>query len=90
MNSQDATPTVPDHVPEELVYHFSALEPIMVEDPHERMKQLAKEAPKIFYTLGDMPFNPPHWVLTNYKDIRYVCQHPELFSRSPCLWPGRT
>ncbi len=80
MNSEEMSPAVPDHVPEELVYPFSLLEPIMFEEPHERMKQLAKEAPKIFFTLGDMPFNPPHWVLTNYKDIRYVCQNPDLFS----------
>ncbi|MGI9568988.1 MAG: cytochrome P450, partial [Desulfobulbia bacterium] len=71
---------VPDHVPTELVYNFHQLEPIMTEKPYERLAELVKVAPKIFFSPGFLPRQEPAWHLTNYEDIRFVAQNPQTFS----------
>lgn len=71
---------VPSHIPAELVYSYHQLEPIMSEKPFERLAELAKVAPKIFFSPGFLPLQSPSWYLTNYKDIRYVAQNPEIFT----------
>lgn len=76
----EGTNAIPDHVPSELVYNFSQSDPAMAEKPFERLAQLAKEAPKIFYSPGHAPMQPATWYLTNPEDIRYVAQNPQLFT----------
>ena len=90
MSSKDAetqkTP-IPPHVPAELVYDFDYMEPILFEDPYKRFRQMACDAPKIFYGRGVDQIRPPSWYLTNYSDMRAVAQNPECFSSLGC-YPG--
>ena len=45
-----------------------------LDDPHTTFACLRREDPVHWY--GDGPF----WVITKYEDIRFISQHPELFS----------
>jgi cytochrome P450 len=45
-----------------------------LDDPHRAFAQLRRTDPVHWY--GDGPF----WVATKYEDIRFISQHPELFS----------
>jgi cytochrome P450 len=45
-----------------------------LDDPHRTFARLRREDPVHWYEDG------PFWVATKYEDIRYISQHPELFS----------
>jgi cytochrome P450 len=45
-----------------------------LDDPHRTFARLRREDPVHWY--GDGPF----WVITKYADVRFISQHPELFS----------
>jgi cytochrome P450 len=73
---------VPSHVPPELVQYCdfrTGLEPY----PHEQLGRL-HDGPRIFYSPVSHQdrgaANRGTWVLTKAEDIRYILQHPELFS----------
>jgi cytochrome P450 len=75
---------VPSHVPAELVRTFD-FRSNLGGCPHEAIAKL-HQGPRIFYTpVGHQPRSgakPGAWVLTKAEDIRYVMQHPELFSNA--------
>ena len=73
---------VPSHVPRDLVQYCdfrTGLEPY----PHEQLGRL-HDGPRIFYSpvshQNRGAANRGTWVLTKAEDIRYILQHPELFS----------
>lgn len=76
---ENQSASVPPHVPQELVYDFSDIEPIMFEDPYARCREVAREAPRIFFTPGQ-EMRAPSWCLTHFSDIRAVAQNPQLFT----------
>jgi cytochrome P450 len=47
-----------------------------LDDPHATFARLRRDDPVHWYEDG------PFWVITKYEDIRYISQHPELFSSS--------
>jgi cytochrome P450 len=51
----------------------------LLNDPHERVKQLISDAPPVFWT----PRNGGHWVATKYEDIFSILHQTEVFSSLP-------
>jgi cytochrome P450 len=67
----------PDHVPPEAVYDFDIrLDPALLADPHERVRQLLRDAPRVFWT----PRNGGRWVITGYEEVFQAARDPEHFS----------
>jgi cytochrome P450 len=55
----------PDHVPVEAVYDFDMyLDPGLLRDPHERVRELLRVAPPVFWT----PRNRGHWLVTGHVE----------------------
>ena len=75
----DLSPAVPkpDHVAASAVYDFDMfMDPALVSDPHERVRELIKDAPPVFWT----PRNGGHWVLTGHKENYEASRDTEVFS----------
>ena len=54
----------PRHVPESLVYDFDLFhDPALVKDPHQRVLDLHRNAPPLFWT----PRNGGHWICLGYE-----------------------
>ncbi len=71
---------VPGHVPPEAVYDFDLrLDPGLLADPHERVRELLREAPPVFWT----PRNGGRWVALGHQEIFAASRDPEHFSSSP-------
>lgn len=69
----------PAHVPEAAVYDFDMfLDPALLTDPHERVRELLRDAPPVFWT----PHNGGHWVATSHEAIFRVSREHETFSSS--------
>jgi cytochrome P450 len=67
----------PDHVPDAAVYDFDMfLDPGLLEDPHERVRQILREAPPVFWT----PRNLGHWVAMGHDAVFEVARDWERFS----------
>lgn len=67
----------PDHVPAELVYRFDYIDdPALVAEPHERMRQIAVEAPPLFWT----PHHGGHWVVRSRALLAEITLDPGRFS----------
>ncbi len=67
----------PAHVPESAVFDFDMfLDPALLRDPHERVRQLLREAPPVFWT----PHNRGHWITLRFEDIHRAMRDPESFS----------
>jgi cytochrome P450 len=67
----------PGHVPDAAVYDFDTfLDPGLLQDPHERIQQLLREAPPLFWT----PRNLGHWVAIGHEAAFQVARDWELFS----------
>src|SRR5262245_12471218 len=74
-----ASPAVPKpaHVPDALVYDFDMFhDPAYVADPHERVLDLIKNAPPIFWT----PRNGGHWMLCSHAANFNASRDTESFS----------
>jgi cytochrome P450 len=73
---------IPSHVPQDLV-HFCDFRSGLSSYPHEQLGEL-HHGPRIFYSplshQNRGANNKGAWVLTKAEDIRYVLQHPEIFS----------
>src|SRR3569623_503839 len=70
----------PAHVPDAAVVDFDMfLDPALLRDPHERVTQLLREAPPVFWT----PHNRGHWIALRFEDIHRVMREPETFSSMP-------
>jgi len=77
--------TRPDHVPEDRVFAFDIHHDAgLLSDPHERIRELASQAPRIFWT----PHNGGHWISLAHEDVFELFRTPELFSSAP-LSPAR-
>lgn len=67
----------PAHVPDSLVYDFDMFrDPAYVADPHERILDLLKNAPPIFWT----PRNGGHWMLMSHSANFNASRDTESFS----------
>jgi cytochrome P450 len=70
---------VPAHVPHEAVYDFDMrADPGLLADPHERVRELLREAPPVFWT----PRNGGRWIVIGYPEIFEASRDPERFSSS--------
>lgn len=77
MNGVISLAPKPQHVPEEAVFHFDMyLDEKLLRDPHDRLFELLREAPKVFWT----PFNGGHWIVTGYDEIYRAARDTETFS----------
>jgi cytochrome P450 len=67
----------PSHVPNAAVYDFDMfLDPGLLQDPHERVRQILREAPPVFWT----PRNRGHWVAMGHEAVFEVARDWERFS----------
>ena len=67
----------PGHVPDEAVYDFDMhLDPELLRDPHARVLQMLRDAPKVFWT----PRNGGHWVALGHRDAFDALRDTETFS----------
>ena len=72
----DAAP-VPSHVPSEAVYDFDMrFDPKLLADPHERVRELLREAPAVFWT----PRNGGRWIVTGHDELFQAARDPKHFS----------
>jgi cytochrome P450 len=82
--NDDMMKTVPDHVPHELVRFFD-FRTGLGNRPHDTIAELHK-GPRIIYSpvahQNRGLRHPGTWIVTKAEDIRYVLQHPEIFSSS--------
>lgn len=73
------TPAVhkPAHVLDSLVYDYDMLlDPALLREPHERLRELLAEAPPIFWT----PRGGGHWMLNRYDLVYEAARDWESFS----------
>ena len=71
--------SIPSHVPPELVHELDWATPGQDEsDPYARLEPLS-HGPRILFDPYDRMVNGA-WLLTRSEDIRYVFQHPEIFT----------
>jgi len=67
----------PAHVPHSAVFDFDMfLDPALLKDPHERVRELIRDAPPVFWT----PHNRGHWITLRFEDIHRAMREPESFS----------
>ena len=67
----------PDHVPEELVYHFDMyFDPALVADMPARLLDIAQNAPPIFWT----PHNGGHWMICSHDAVSRAARDWSIFS----------
>lgn len=70
---------VPAHIPPEAVYDFDfRSDPGLLADPHERLRELLRVAPPVFWT----PRNGGRWMIMGYPEIFEASRDPERFSSS--------
>jgi cytochrome P450 len=75
----DLSPAVarPDHIPESAVYDFDYFrDPALLDDPHERIGEILRDAPPVFWT----PRNEGSWVVTGYRENYEASRDTEAFS----------
>ena len=71
--------TRPAHVPIEAVYDFDMYrDPGLLRDPHERIREMLREAPPVFWT----PRNQGHWMVIGHKENYIVSRDSESFTSS--------
>lgn len=78
-NAATLSPAVPQpaHVPDTVVYDFDMFaDPAYVADPHQRILDLVKNAPPIFWT----PRNGGHWMLMSHEANFTASRDIEIFS----------
>lgn len=67
----------PDHIPDSATYDFDMfLDPSLVRDPHDRIRELLRVAPPVFWT----PRNGGHWIVTGFKENYEASRDTEVFS----------
>ena len=55
----------PEQVADGAVYDFDMyLDPALLADPHERVREVVRDAPPVFWT----PRNGGHWVIAGYEE----------------------
>ncbi|MEZ5743685.1 MAG: cytochrome P450 [Sphingomonadaceae bacterium] len=69
----------PDHIPDEAVYDFDMRnDPGLLANPHERIREILKEAPPVFWT----PRNGGRWIAAGYQETYDAARDTETFSSS--------
>lgn len=77
MNALSPAMPIPDHIPAQAVYDFDMfLDEALVTDPHERVRQILREAPRVFWT----PRNNGHWVVMGHRENYEASRDTETFS----------
>jgi cytochrome P450 len=77
MNDISTQAPRPAHVPEAAVYDFDMfLDPALLADPHERVRQILRDAPPVFWT----PRNQGHWVAMGHEAAFQVSRDWDRFS----------
>jgi cytochrome P450 len=67
----------PDHVPDAVLYDFDMFhDPGLRAGPHDRLLELIRDAPKIFWT----PRNGGHWVFTGHSVVADAARDTDSFS----------
>lgn len=68
---------VPAHIPPEAVYDFDMRhDPALLANPHERVRELLREAPPVFWT----PRNGGRWIAIGHEEVFEASRDPERFS----------
>ena len=68
---------VPSHVPPQAVYDFDMRhDPALLADPHERVRELLREAPPVFWT----PRNGGRWIVIGHEELFQASRDTETFS----------
>lgn len=71
------SPSVPEHVPSELVVDFDAAQdPALSHDVFRRLDQIRQSAPSIAFS----PYNGGHWMIFGREEIQSVLTRPEYFT----------
>lgn len=71
---------IPDHIPPQLVFDFDSLRaPEAKQCSHHSIKNLYKDAPRIFYT----PRNGGHWIIARADEALDMLRQAENFSSDP-------
>ena len=79
MNALSEAAPIPAHIPPEAVYDFDfRLDPGLLANPHERLRELLRVAPPVFWT----PRNGGRWIVMGYPEIFEASRDPERFSSS--------
>jgi cytochrome P450 len=77
MNAMSPVVPQPDHVPAAAVYDFDMFrDEGLLTDPHERIREILRVAPKVFWT----PRNGGHWVATGHAENYAASRDTENFS----------
>jgi cytochrome P450 len=77
MSDQGLLASRPAHVPEAAVFDFDMFfDPGLLRDPHERVRELLREAPPVFWT----PRHNGHWVALTHEAGFQVMRDWERFS----------
>ncbi|HEX7857709.1 MAG TPA: cytochrome P450 [Sphingobium sp.] len=77
MNALSPVSPKPDHVAEEAVYDFDMfLDDALLTDPHERVRQILRDAPPVFWT----PRNGGHWIIMGHRENYEASRDTETFS----------
>lgn len=67
----------PAHVPDAAVYDFDMFrDPALLQDPHERIRQMLSEAPPVFWT----PRNGGHWIVLGHHENYLASRDTAIFS----------
>jgi len=67
----------PTHVADSSVYDFDMfVDPALLQNPHERVRELLRDAPPVFWT----PRNGGHWVVTGFRENYDASRDFETFS----------
>jgi cytochrome P450 len=68
---------VPAHIPPEAVYDFDMRhDPGLLADPHERLREILREAPPVFWT----PRNGGRWISMGYQETFEAARDLERFT----------
>ena len=77
MNALSPIAPKPDHVDEAAVCDFDMfMDPGLIANPHERIRELLRDAPKVFWT----PRNGGHWVVMGHQENYAASRDTETFS----------
>jgi cytochrome P450 len=77
MNALSQVAPQPAHVQDAAVYDFDHfLDPGLLANPHERVRQILSDAPPVFWT----PRNGGHWVVVGYRENYEASRDTEVFS----------
>ena len=77
MNALSPIVPTPSHVPAEAIYDFDMfMDEGLLADPHERIRQILRDAPPVFWT----PRNDGHWVIMGFQENYAASRDVETFS----------